>query len=174
MDDFVIEAKEHLEVMEKELLLLEKNPQDADEDQISTIFRSIHSIKGAAGFLGTGLLLFPPFQKVQHLVCPGAVGRRYIVCWNSASPVPKITKWKKKKTGGNHNRRLHRRPQGIGGYIAATLRGHRVAHMHSAAYAAHLYPLSCKKSGHEMCTYRCGSRGRHACSGTTYLYCPRR
>lgn len=52
MDDFVIEAKEHLEVMERELLLLEKNPQDADEDQISTIFRSIHSIKGAAGFLG--------------------------------------------------------------------------------------------------------------------------
>ena len=52
IDDFVIEAKEHLGVMEKELLVLEKNPQDADEEQISTIFRSIHSIKGAAGFLG--------------------------------------------------------------------------------------------------------------------------
>ena len=46
---FVQESGEQLEQMEDTLLLLEKNP--ADPEAINTLFRSAHTIKGAAGVI---------------------------------------------------------------------------------------------------------------------------
>ena len=48
--DFVIEAREHLETIEPKLLELEKNPDDLT--LLDDIFRPMHSLKGASGFLG--------------------------------------------------------------------------------------------------------------------------
>ena len=56
-EDFLIEAQEHFEQIETNFLALEESPGDLD--LLNAIFRSIHTIKGAAGFLG--------LQKVQAL-----------------------------------------------------------------------------------------------------------
>ncbi|CCO24068.1 chemotaxis protein CheA [Maridesulfovibrio hydrothermalis] len=48
--DFIIEAKEHLETIEPNLLELEVNPENLD--LLNEIFRPMHSLKGASGFLG--------------------------------------------------------------------------------------------------------------------------
>ena len=47
--DFIAEAREHLETIEPNLLELEKNPED--RSLIDEIFRPMHSLKGASGFL---------------------------------------------------------------------------------------------------------------------------
>ncbi len=48
--DFIIEAKEHLETIEPNLLELEKAPDNLSI--LNEIFRPMHSLKGASGFLG--------------------------------------------------------------------------------------------------------------------------
>ncbi len=48
--DFIVEAKEHLETIEPNLLELEKNPENLS--LLNDIFRPMHSLKGASGFLG--------------------------------------------------------------------------------------------------------------------------
>ena len=48
--DFVIEAKEHLETIEPTLLELEQTPDNLG--LLDEIFRPMHSLKGASGFLG--------------------------------------------------------------------------------------------------------------------------
>lgn len=50
LPDFIIEATEHLEELEGNLLLLEQ--QKEDKDVLNDIFRSMHTIKGAAQFVG--------------------------------------------------------------------------------------------------------------------------
>ncbi len=53
IDDFIIEAREHLGIVEESLLALEKDPGSPESaDRVNRCFRSIHSIKGDAGFLG--------------------------------------------------------------------------------------------------------------------------
>lgn len=49
LQDFVLEAREHLGVIETQLLNLEKNPEDREPTH--ACFRAIHTIKGVAGFL---------------------------------------------------------------------------------------------------------------------------
>ncbi len=49
--EFVVESLEHLEAIEPLLLELEKRGA-ADDASLNEVFRAIHSIKGAAGFLG--------------------------------------------------------------------------------------------------------------------------
>ncbi|MBF0588579.1 MAG: chemotaxis protein CheW [Magnetococcales bacterium] len=49
---FVQEASEHLETIEPDLLSLEENGEDTDPEIINRLFRSVHSIKGSAGFFG--------------------------------------------------------------------------------------------------------------------------
>jgi two-component system chemotaxis sensor kinase CheA len=56
-EDFLVEAGEHFELIEQNFLVLEENPQDLDI--LNGIFRSVHTIKGASGFLG--------LAKVQSL-----------------------------------------------------------------------------------------------------------
>ena len=56
-EDFLVEAQEHFELTEQNFLVLEENPGDLDI--LNAIFRSVHTIKGASGFLG--------LAKVQSL-----------------------------------------------------------------------------------------------------------
>ena len=55
--DFADESREHLEVLEGSLLRLEHDPKDAD--LLNTIFRSMHTIKGASEYLG--------FERIAEL-----------------------------------------------------------------------------------------------------------
>lgn len=52
VEEFVVESREHLADVEEELLRMEKSGGDATPAAIDKVFRAIHSIKGAAGFLG--------------------------------------------------------------------------------------------------------------------------
>ena len=49
LNDFIIEALEHINEIEVNILNLEQNPED--KDVVNAIFRPFHSIKGVAGFL---------------------------------------------------------------------------------------------------------------------------
>ncbi|MDR1243495.1 MAG: chemotaxis protein CheA [Deltaproteobacteria bacterium] len=49
-NDFIIESREHLETIEPNLLELEKEPDNLA--LLNEIFRPMHSLKGASGFLG--------------------------------------------------------------------------------------------------------------------------
>src|SRR5262245_58899568 len=50
--EFVTEAREHLAGVEGQLLDIESGGADVNVDLVNTVFRAIHSVKGAAGFLG--------------------------------------------------------------------------------------------------------------------------
>ncbi|MEZ6086780.1 MAG: chemotaxis protein CheW [Pirellulaceae bacterium] len=52
MQEFVVESTEHLADIESQLLTIEAAGAEIDVDLINTVFRAVHSIKGAAGFLG--------------------------------------------------------------------------------------------------------------------------
>ncbi|MGE4296867.1 MAG: Hpt domain-containing protein [Desulfovibrionaceae bacterium] len=57
--DFIVEAKEHLETIEPNLLELEKSPDNLG--LLNDIFRPMHSLKGASGFLGLNTI-----NKLAH------------------------------------------------------------------------------------------------------------
>lgn len=48
--EFLVESHENIDALDRALLVLESNP--GDRETLSAIFRSIHTIKGASGFLG--------------------------------------------------------------------------------------------------------------------------
>ena len=56
---FSEEASDQLREWEECLLALETNPQD--REQLNSLFRAIHTLKGSAGFIG-----FDALQKVAH------------------------------------------------------------------------------------------------------------
>ncbi len=58
--DFIAESSESLESLDQKFMDLEKNP--ADTKLLNDIFRSVHTIKGAAGFLG-----FQQMVEVSHV-----------------------------------------------------------------------------------------------------------
>ena len=57
--DFIAEAREHLEVIEPKLVELENNPNNPEI--VDQIFRPMHSLKGASGFLN-----FNKINKLAH------------------------------------------------------------------------------------------------------------
>ena len=57
LEDFADETREHLEELESSLLRLESDP--ADRELLNTIFRSMHTIKGASEYLG--------FERIARL-----------------------------------------------------------------------------------------------------------
>ena len=59
-EDFLVEAQEHFEQIETNFLALEEAPGDLD--LLNAIFRSVHTIKGAAGFLGLAKV-----QALSHI-----------------------------------------------------------------------------------------------------------
>jgi len=50
LENFVVEATDHLHIAEVQLLTLETTPDDAEA--VNAVFRSFHTIKGVAAFLG--------------------------------------------------------------------------------------------------------------------------
>ena len=52
VEAFVAEAKEHLDSIEDDFLTLERQKDNPDQALLDKVFRAIHSVKGAAGFLG--------------------------------------------------------------------------------------------------------------------------
>src|SRR5258708_7080506 len=63
MDDligeFLVESTENLDRLDSELVKLESDP--SSQELLSSIFRTIHTIKGSCGFLG-----FSKLEKVAH------------------------------------------------------------------------------------------------------------
>ncbi|MCB1195243.1 chemotaxis protein CheA [bacterium] len=60
--DFLIEGKEHLDVLNQKLLEAEsviKNESHMSEDDLNAMFRAAHTIKGSASFIG--------LTKIEHL-----------------------------------------------------------------------------------------------------------
>src|SRR6266705_1087172 len=57
--DFLVESGENLDRLDQELVQLESDP--SSRDLLSSIFRTIHTIKGSCGFLG-----FANLEKVAH------------------------------------------------------------------------------------------------------------
>ncbi|HAN99197.1 MAG TPA: hybrid sensor histidine kinase/response regulator [Planctomycetaceae bacterium] len=49
---FVVESLEHLADVENQLLSIESGGAEIDIELVNTVFRAVHSVKGAAGFLG--------------------------------------------------------------------------------------------------------------------------
>jgi two-component system chemotaxis sensor kinase CheA len=52
LPDFIVEAAEHLEEMENSLLKMEQNNGKENREILDELFRSVHTIKGAAQFVG--------------------------------------------------------------------------------------------------------------------------
>jgi two-component system chemotaxis sensor kinase CheA len=61
IQDFVIESQEHLADVEGQLLTLEESGGSIDLPLVNKVFRAIHSLKGAAGFLG-----FKTLETLAH------------------------------------------------------------------------------------------------------------
>ena len=59
LTEFLTETNESLEVIDNELVTLEKNPDSPDI--LDNIFRLVHTIKGTCGFLG-----LPRLESVAH------------------------------------------------------------------------------------------------------------
>ena len=68
--EFVVESREHLADIESQFLAIEAAGNDADLELVNTVFRSVHSIKGAAGFLGFSTVgrLAHDLENVLNLV----------------------------------------------------------------------------------------------------------
>jgi two-component system chemotaxis sensor kinase CheA len=52
IQEFVVEAVEHLAGVEQHLLALEDRSTPADPERIHDVFRAVHSVKGVSAFLG--------------------------------------------------------------------------------------------------------------------------
>ncbi|HLK10312.1 MAG TPA: chemotaxis protein CheW [Candidatus Binatia bacterium] len=52
--EFLIESRENLDQLDRDLVALEKNPDS--RETLASVFRTIHTIKGTCGFLGFGRL----------------------------------------------------------------------------------------------------------------------
>jgi two-component system chemotaxis sensor kinase CheA len=59
VEEFLLEAREHLDRLDIDLVELEKD--GANADTIARVFRSVHTIKGTAGFLD-----FPRLERIAH------------------------------------------------------------------------------------------------------------
>jgi len=58
--EFLVESYEELDQLDRDLVALEDAPDD--RDCLGSIFRSVHSMKGASGFLG-----LPKLERVAHV-----------------------------------------------------------------------------------------------------------
>src|SRR5271165_2148683 len=57
--EFLAESAEGLDLMERELVELERDP--ASPERLAEIFRAVHTIKGSSGMLG-----YPKMESVAH------------------------------------------------------------------------------------------------------------
>src|SRR5215470_14743888 len=57
--EFLVESYENLDQLDRDLVALEKAPQD--RERLASVFRTIHTIKGTCGFFG-----FAKLEAVTH------------------------------------------------------------------------------------------------------------
>ena len=69
--EFLTESNENLDTLDRELVLLEKDPQN--HNILGSVFRSIHTIKGTCGFLG--------FTKLEKVACMSQAFREPSLSW---------------------------------------------------------------------------------------------
>ena len=71
--EFVNESREHLADIESQFLSIEEAGADADLALVNEVFRAVHSIKGAAGFMGFATLgkLAHELENVLNLIRNG-------------------------------------------------------------------------------------------------------
>jgi two-component system chemotaxis sensor kinase CheA len=62
-EEFLVQAREYVEKIEEDLISLERRPDGDNSELIADVFRAIHSIKGAAGFMG-----FPKIAELSHVM----------------------------------------------------------------------------------------------------------
>lgn len=60
VSEFLVESYESLDQLDQDLMALEETPDD--RDRLASIFRTIHTIKGTAGFLA-----FPKLERLAHV-----------------------------------------------------------------------------------------------------------
>lgn len=60
LQEFLVESYENLDQLDRDLVTLEQDPTDTDT--LSSIFRTIHTIKGTCGFLG-----FSKLESISHV-----------------------------------------------------------------------------------------------------------
>src|SRR3954469_19075357 len=60
VEEFLVESHENLDQLDQDLVALEKDPRS--RDRLSSIFRTIHTIKGTSGFLA-----FNRLEEVAHV-----------------------------------------------------------------------------------------------------------
>ena len=72
--EFLLESSENLDRLDRELVSLEKDP--GNRETLSSIFRTIHTIKGTCGFLGFGKLedVAHAGESLLSLLREGAIG----------------------------------------------------------------------------------------------------
>src|SRR5882724_331444 len=72
--EFLLESNENLDRLDRELVSLEKEP--SNRETLSSIFRTIHTIKGTCGFLGFGKLesVAHAGENLLSLLRDGAIG----------------------------------------------------------------------------------------------------
>lgn len=59
--EFLIECNEYMQVLDRDILLLEESPEDTE--LIANVFRAVHTIKGTCGFFG-----FDALGSLTHVV----------------------------------------------------------------------------------------------------------
>ena len=59
LSEFLLESRESLDRLDAELVALEEDPKD--HERLSSVFRTMHTIKGTAGFLG-----FAKLEAIAH------------------------------------------------------------------------------------------------------------
>ena len=70
VNEFVVESAAHLAEVEGQLLAIEAAGEDCDPDLVNTVFRAVHSVKGAAGFLSLTVInsLAHSLENVLNLI----------------------------------------------------------------------------------------------------------
>jgi two-component system chemotaxis sensor kinase CheA len=70
VNEFVVESAAHLAEVEGQLLAIEASGEDCDPELVNTVFRAVHSVKGAAGFLGLTVInsLAHSLENVLNLI----------------------------------------------------------------------------------------------------------
>jgi two-component system chemotaxis sensor kinase CheA len=70
VQEFVVESTAHLAEVEGQLLAIEAAGENCDPDLVNTVFRAVHSVKGAAGFLGLTVInsLAHSLENILNLI----------------------------------------------------------------------------------------------------------
>jgi len=70
VNEFVVESAAHLAEVEGQLLAIEAAGENCDPDLVNTVFRAVHSVKGAAGFLSLSVInsLAHSLENVLNLI----------------------------------------------------------------------------------------------------------